>query len=65
MVGAYGNIGAVIFLTIYSFTGAGFLFISVAIASVLTMGTCSFLKNPKGKIMEMQPDGSIEMLEVA
>jgi len=51
MVGAYGNISAVFFLTIAG--GIAFAFV------------CSvFLDEPSGKMAEVMPDGTIQLIEV-
>ncbi len=65
MVGAYGNVGGVCFLTIYSLASPQVFFYSIAGFSLISLASSLALKDPKGKIMEVQPDGTIEMLEVA
>ncbi|MFQ5596748.1 MAG: MFS transporter [Nitrospiria bacterium] len=49
MVGAYGNVGAVIFLTIYSFVNAQtFFFVVASSAFVSFLFCCRYLKEPEG-----------------
>jgi MFS transporter, NNP family, nitrate/nitrite transporter len=48
-VGAYGNFGGVVFLTIFSLTNAATLFASMGIAALICASLCVFfLKEPKG-----------------
>ncbi|HEY9649231.1 MAG TPA: MFS transporter [Coleofasciculaceae cyanobacterium] len=48
-VGAYGNFGGVIFLTIFSLTDAPTLFITMGISALICSSLCGFfLKEPKG-----------------
>jgi NNP family nitrate/nitrite transporter-like MFS transporter len=64
MTGAYGNVGAVIFLTVYSFVSTPTFFIIIAASSLLGLGASLFLKEPKGHVAETLPDGSVELIEV-
>ena len=65
MAGAYGNVGAVTFLTILSFvaTDVFFIVISVFAFSVFIL-IALFLDNPQDKIAEVLPDGTVQMIEV-
>jgi MFS transporter, NNP family, nitrate/nitrite transporter len=48
-VGAYGNFGGVVFLTIFSLTDASFLFATMGIAGLICASCCAFfLQEPKG-----------------
>jgi NNP family nitrate/nitrite transporter-like MFS transporter len=48
-VGAYGNFGGVVFLTIFSLTDAPTLFTTMGIAALVCASLCAFfLKEPKG-----------------
>jgi NNP family nitrate/nitrite transporter-like MFS transporter len=48
-VGAYGNFGGVIYLTIFSLTDASTLFSTMGIAAIICAFMCAaFLKEPKG-----------------
>ncbi len=52
-VGAYGNFGAVIFLTIFSLTNAPTLFATMGIAGLICAFLCAFfLREPKGSFAE-------------
>jgi len=65
MVGAYGNVGAVLFLTALSFVEPRLFFILISATAVLVMAATMFLlEEPKGQIAEVMPDGSVHMIEV-
>lgn len=65
MTGAYGNVGGVIFLTIYSFVSTPAFFMIIAASSVLGLFASCFLAEPKGHIAEVAEDGSVQLIEVA
>ncbi|MBL1141502.1 MAG: NarK family nitrate/nitrite MFS transporter [Proteobacteria bacterium] len=65
MAGAYGNVGAVCFLTIFSFVSAQTFFLVIAVASIFTLLAVMFLDEPKGTMTEVLPDGTVQMIEVA
>ena len=65
MVGAYGNVGAVTFLTVLSFVSPQVFFLVIAGAALLTLVLTYFLlEEPEGQMAEVLPDGSIEMIDV-
>ena len=64
MVGAYGNVGAVTFLTVYSFVDTSTFFMVIAGAAVVCLGLVQFLEEPKGHMHEVLPDGTVHMIEV-
>ncbi len=66
MAGAYGNVGGVLFLTILSLvsTQAFFTFIAGTAALVL-FAIIIFLREPRGQMAEVMPDGSVEMIDVS
>ncbi len=52
-VGAYGNFGGVIFLTVFSLTNASTLFITMALTAIACAGVCAlFLQEPQGSFAE-------------
>ena len=65
MVGAFGNVGAVIFLTVNSLVDYDqfFLFIGIVAAFVLML-ILFFLEEPKGQMAEILPDGTVQMIDV-
>lgn len=66
MVGAYGNVGGVLFLTAYSFLSAQTFFMLAAIASLAAFVVAFFaIEEPKGQIAEVMPDGTIALIDVA
>ncbi|MEO1837421.1 MAG: MFS transporter [Akkermansiaceae bacterium] len=64
MAGAYGNVGAVVFLTIYSFVTPSTFFLIIAASTVVGFVAALGLREPKGHIAEVLPDGSVELIEV-
>ncbi len=65
MAGAYGNVGAVSFLTVLSFVEPAAFFTVIACAAVVALiGVFFFLREPEGKIAEVLPDGTVQMIEV-
>lgn len=65
MAGAYGNVGAVTFLTVYSFVDASTFFNIIAASSVLGFFASYFLAEPKGHVSEVNEDGTVELIEVS
>ncbi|PSB03230.1 NarK family nitrate/nitrite MFS transporter [Merismopedia glauca] len=62
-VGAYGNFGGVMYLTIYSLTNAPTLFATMGIAALICGSLCAFfLKEPKGSFAAHHADEIPEML---
>lgn len=65
MVGAYGNVGGVLFLTAYSFVPAQTFFLLAAITALFSLVAVYFaIQEPKGHIAEVMPDGSVTLIEV-
>ena len=65
MVGAYGNVGAVIFLTVLSFVDYSTFFIVIGASSLLTLISTAFLTEPAGHVSEVDESGNIQLIEVA
>lgn len=65
MAGAFGNVGAVMFLTVNSVVDYDqfFLFIGMVAAFVLML-ILFFLEEPKGQTAEIMPDGTVQMIDV-
>ncbi|MBV1883098.1 MAG: MFS transporter [Pseudomonadales bacterium] len=63
MVGAYGNIGAVLFLTIFSFVSPSVFFMVIAGGIAFAAVCALFLEEPKA-MTEVLPDGTVQLIEV-
>ncbi|PCJ47067.1 MAG: MFS transporter [Moraxellaceae bacterium] len=64
MVGAYGNIGAVLFLTVFSFVTPDVFFLTIA-GGIAFATVCSMLLDePSGTLAEIMPDGTVQLIEV-
>ncbi|WP_218059642.1 NarK family nitrate/nitrite MFS transporter [Thioclava sp. SK-1] len=64
MTGAYGNVGAVIYLIIYSVVDASTFFMVIACTAVLGFIALLFLEEPTGEIAEVDEDGAVTMINV-
>ncbi|MCP4881302.1 MAG: MFS transporter [Gammaproteobacteria bacterium] len=64
LVGAYGNIGAVLFLTVFSLVSYSAFFMTIAGGIVVAVLCSFFLDEPKGTMVEVLPDGSIEEISL-
>jgi NNP family nitrate/nitrite transporter-like MFS transporter len=65
MAGAYGNVGAVTFLTVLSFVTPQIFFMVIAAAALVTLtAVVLFLDEPQGHMAEVMPDGTVHMIEV-
>ena len=65
MAGAYGNVGAVTFLTTLSFVSTDIFFMVIAsFAAVVFLLITLFLDNPQDQMVEVLPDGTVQMIEV-
>jgi len=65
MVGAYGNVGGVVFLTVLSFATPQIFFLVIAAAAIATLvAAYFFLDEPQGTMAEVLPDGTVQMIEV-
>jgi len=64
MVGAYGNIGAVLFLTVFSLVSAHVFFMVIAGGIAFAALCAMLLDEPEGVMIEVLPDGTIERIEV-
>ncbi len=64
MVGAYGNVGAVLFLTVLSFVSASIFFMVIAAGALVVLIAVQFIEEPKGHMVEIQEDGTVEMIEL-
>jgi NNP family nitrate/nitrite transporter-like MFS transporter len=65
MAGAYGNVGAVTFLTVFSFVTPSVFFMVIAGAAIVVLIAVQFLDEPSGQTAEIMPDGSVQMIDVS
>lgn len=65
MAGAYGNVGAVTFLTVLSFVHASSFFMVIAASAAFVFIAVQFMDEPSGHMAEVNEDGSVELIEVA
>jgi len=65
MAGAFGNVGAVTFLTVLSFVSPSVFFMVIAMSAVVVfLAIVFFMDEPKGKMAEVMPDGTVQMIDV-
>ncbi len=64
MAGAYGNVGAVTYLTVLSFVDYSTFFLVIAGSALVVFCIAMLLEEPKGQISEVMPDGSVQMIDV-
>jgi NNP family nitrate/nitrite transporter-like MFS transporter len=64
MAGAYGNVGAVTFLTVFSFVDPSTFFLVIGACALLVLIAVQFLDEPEGHTAEIMPDGSVQMIDV-
>lgn len=65
MTGAYGNVGAVVYLTVLSFVDYHTFFFVIAGTAVLGFIVLLFMDEPAGHIAEVREDGTVELISVA
>ncbi|PLW70752.1 NarK family nitrate/nitrite MFS transporter [Pseudohalioglobus lutimaris] len=64
MVGAYGNVGAVTYLTVLSFVDYSTFFLVIAASAGFVFLLVLFLDEPQGKMTEVLPDGTVQLIDV-
>ena len=65
MVGAFGNVGGLAFLTVLSFVSPAIFFICIAAtAAFVLLAVLLFLDEPKGQMVEVMDDGTVQMIDV-
>jgi len=65
LAGAYGNTGALFFLTMNTFIGIHYFFYMLATAAIIGLVFVQFLREPKGHVVEVNDDGSLHKIEVS
>ena len=64
MTGAYGNVGAVVYLTVLSMVSYQVFFLVIAGTAVLGFVTLLLMEEPEGTITEVREDGTVELINV-
>lgn len=64
MTGAYGNVGAVVYLTVLSFVSYQAFFFVIALTAVAGFVTLLFMEEPQGHMAEVNEDGTVELIKV-
>lgn len=65
MTGAYGNVGAVFYLTVLSMVSYQVFFAVIALTAVLGFFALLALKEPAGHMAEVNEDGTVELIKVS
>ncbi|MEQ9450060.1 MAG: NarK family nitrate/nitrite MFS transporter [Pseudomonadales bacterium] len=65
MTGAYGNVGAVTYLTILTMVDYQLFFFFISATAVIGFITLFFLSEPRGQMAEVREDGTVELIDVA
>lgn len=65
MVGAYGNVGGVTFLTVLSLVDYSTFFMVIAASSLVAFIAGLYIEEPKGHTAEVLDDGTVQLLEVS
>jgi NNP family nitrate/nitrite transporter-like MFS transporter len=64
MAGAYGNVGAVTYLTVLSFVDYSTFFLVIGCSALIVFFIAAMMDEPKGQISEVLPDGTVHMIDV-
>ncbi|MFW5444113.1 MAG: MFS transporter [Methylococcaceae bacterium] len=65
MVGAFGNVGGLAFLTVLSFVSSDIFFMTISATGVFVfICVVVFLDEPKGQMVEVLDDGTVELIDV-
>ena len=64
MTGAYGNVGAVVYLTVLTMVDYSTFFMVIAATAVVGFITLLFMEEPKGSMTEVREDGTVELISV-
>lgn len=65
MTGAYGNVGAVTYLTVLSLVDYSTFFLVIAATAVVGFVALLAMKEPEGHMAEINEDGSVELIKVS
>ena len=64
MTGAYGNVGAVVYLTVLTMVDYSTFFMVISGTAVIGFTTLFFMQEPEGTITEVREDGTVELIKV-
>ncbi|MDP6968090.1 MAG: NarK family nitrate/nitrite MFS transporter [Gammaproteobacteria bacterium] len=64
MAGAYGNVGAVIYLLVLSFVDYSTFFMVIGASAAFVFILVQFMEEPSGKMAEVLPDGTVQLIDV-
>ena len=64
MTGAYGNVGAVVYLTIFSVVSPSSFFLVIAATAVVGFVALLFLEEPQGHMAEVDDHGNVQLINV-
>ncbi len=64
MTGAYGNVGAVSYLTVLTFVSYQMFFFIIAMSALVGLACLVFLQEPRGSMTEINEDGTVELIGV-
>ncbi|MDC9719326.1 MAG: NarK family nitrate/nitrite MFS transporter [Gammaproteobacteria bacterium] len=64
MAGAYGNVGAVCYLTVLSFVDYSTFFLVIGASAAMVFLFVQFMDEPTGKMAEVMPDGTVQLIDV-
>ena len=65
LTGAFGNVGGVTYLTIFTFVDTSTFFLVIAVSAIAVMLLAQLITDPKGHITEVLPDGTVQLIEVS
>ena len=65
MTGAFGNVGAVTYLTVLSFVDTSSFFMVIAASAALCFMVVQLLDEPAGQMSEVLPDGTVQLIDVS
>lgn len=65
MTGAYGNVGAVIYLTVLSMVSYEMFFTVIALTAVVGFVALLAMEEPQGHMAEINEDGTVELINVS
>ncbi|MEH6569319.1 MAG: NarK family nitrate/nitrite MFS transporter [Halioglobus sp.] len=64
MTGAFGNVGAVTYLTVLSFVDTSTFFTIIAGSAAICFFIVQFIEEPAGHQSEVLPDGTVQLIEL-